>query len=132
MRQRFLFLLVVVGLLCACSGKEKPSAGDIAAQTAKAYYDYLVDGKPEQWIEGFIRNDSIPESYRRQLVDNAKMFMGQQKEEHGGLKAVNVHGSQFNQSDSTAIAILGFHYAKGDSEQVAVPMICVHGVWYMK
>ncbi len=132
MKIKIMLLIAAVASLSACHRSEGPNPGDIAAQTAKVYYEYLLQGKPEQWVDGFIRNDSIPRSYRRQLVDNARMFMGQQSTDHGGLKSVSVRGSQFNPSDSTAIAILGFQYAEGDSEQVAVPMVCAGGVWYMK
>lgn len=132
MKHRILLLIAAVAGLSACHRSEGPNTGDIAAQAAKVYYEYLLQGKPEQWVDGFIRKDSIPSSYRRQLVDNARMFMRQQSDDHGGLKSVSVRGSQFNVSDSTAIALLGFQYAEGDSEQVAVPMVCVGGVWYMK
>lgn len=132
MKLKIFLLIAAVAGLSACHRSKGPNPGDIAAQAAKVYYEYLLQGKPEQWVDGFIRKDSIPSSYRRQLVDNAIMFMGRQKEEHGGLKSVSVRSSQFNQADSTAIAILGFQYAEGDSEQVAVPMVCVGGVWYMK
>lgn len=132
MKLKIAFLALAVAGLTACHHAEGPTPGDIAAQAAKVYYDYLLQGKPEQWVDGFLRQDSIPSSYRRQLVDNARMFMGQQTSDHGGLKSVSVRGSQFNASDSTAIALLGFQYAEGDSEQVAVPMVCVGGVWYMK
>lgn len=132
MKHRILLLIAAVAGLSACHRSEGPNPGDIAAQAAKVYYEYLLQGKPEQWVDGFIRRDSIPSSYRRQLVDNARMFMRQQSDDHGGLKSVSVRGSQFNVSDSTAIALLGFQYAEGDSEQVAVPMVCVGGVWYMK
>lgn len=122
----------LASLFAGCGKKEGPKPGDVAAQSAKGYYDYLLHNKPEAWVEGFYRRYPIPDSYKQQLVDNARMYIGQQQEEHKGIKSISVRGGQFYPRDSTAIALLNLHFANGDSQQVAVPMVFVHGVWYMK
>ena len=66
-----LFLLSLplwMGLGWGCSPKVDPA--DVAAQVAKQYYDYLLEGKYEAFVDGKYRPDSIPGSYRDQLVMN--------------------------------------------------------------
>ena len=65
-------------LVVACGSEPKPD--EVAGKAAKLYYDYLVDGKYEMFVDGYYQPDSIPASYREQLVTNAKMFAGQQKD----------------------------------------------------
>ena len=72
-----LFYFFVALLVVGCS--MGPDPGEVAAQAAKEYYMQLLAGKYEHYVDGFYRPDSIPPSYRRQLIHNAKMFVGQQK-----------------------------------------------------
>jgi len=83
-----LFYFFVTLLVVGCSMGPDPS--EVAAQAAKEYYMQLLAGKYEHYVDGFYRPDSIPPSYRRQLIDNAKMFVGQQKSERRGILDVRV------------------------------------------
>ena len=67
----WLWLLVFV---CAC-GSQGPSPADIAGHAAKVYYDRLLQGHYDQFVDGRYLPDSIPASYRGQLVTNMQMFM---------------------------------------------------------
>ena len=74
----YVFIGFLVATVWACNQAD-PS--DVAAHAAKQYYDYLLEDKYEAFVDGQYRPDSIPASYREQLIVNAKMFVGQQKEE---------------------------------------------------
>lgn len=130
MKRIYLFIIGFCTLCWACGSE--PSAGEVAAQTAKAYYDALVQGKYEQFVDGRYRSDSIPESYREQLLANAKMFMGEQQDKHRGISEVRVANAQADTASHSAQVFLILVYGDSTGEEVVVPMLEHRGVWYMK
>ena len=125
-----LFYSFLASLAVACASG--PDAGVVAAQAAKVYYEQLLAGKYEHWVDGFYRPDSIPASYRRQLIDNAKMFVGQQKEERRGILDVRVVNGVADTAKHSANVFLLFAFGDSTSEEVVVPMVQHRGVWYMR
>jgi len=114
----------------SCGKEDDP--GVIAATTAKGYYDLLVQEKYDEYVDGLYKPDSIPESYRKQLVDNAKMFIGQQKEEHGGISEVRIIDCKADTSRHIANAFLTLTFGDNSTEEVVVPMVEVNGRWLMR
>ena len=128
MKKLFYFFVALLAVACS-SG---PDPGEVAAQAAKEYYTQLLAGKYEHYVDGFYRPDSIPESYRRQLIDNAKMFVGQQKDERRGILDVRVVNAVADTTKRSANVFLIFAYGDSTSEEVVVPMVQHRGVWYMR
>lgn len=124
-------LLVLVSVV-SCGKASGPNPDEVAAQAAKAYYGYLVDGKYDAYVDGFYQPDSIPPGYREQLITNAKMFASQQKEEHGGIKSIGIAGAKADTAKHVAHVFLVFNYGNGDHEQVVVPLVLVGGNWMLK
>ena len=95
MRNTLVCLSLSFVTLCmlSCHKTEGQKPEEMAGRTAKAYYDYLIEGKYEAYTDGFYQPDSIPGSYREQLIVNAKQYAAQMKEDHGGLAAVKVAGA---------------------------------------
>ena len=128
-----LFLLSLplwMGLGWGCSPKVDPA--DVAAQVAKQYYDYLLEGKYEAFVDGKYRPDSIPGSYRDQLVMNMKMFMGQQEREHRGIKEARIVNAVADTARHEANVFLVFCYGDSTVEEVVVPMVESQGIWYLR
>ena len=117
-------------LVVACGSEPKPD--EVAGKAAKLDYDYLVDGKYEMFVDGYYQPDSIPASYREQLVTNAKMFAGQQKDIHGGILRVSVVSVVADTARHVAEAFLSLAYGDSTNEEVVVPMVERDNVWYMK
>jgi len=128
MKKLFYFFVALLAVACS-SG---PDPGEVAAQAAKEYYAQLLAGKYEHYVDGFYRPDSIPASYRRQLIDNAKMFVGQQKDERRGILDVRVVNAVADTTKRSANVFLIFAYGDSTSEEVVVPMVQHRGVWYMR
>jgi len=128
MKKLFYFFMALLAVACS-SG---PDPGEVAAQAAKEYYTQLLAGKYEHYVDGFYRPDSIPASYRRQLIDNAKMFVGQQKDERRGILDVRVVNAVADTTKRSANVFLIFAYGDSTSEEVVVPMVQHRGVWYMR
>ena len=126
-------LLIAFGLCALCwSCRQAPKPEEIAAQTAKAYYELLVAGKYDQFVDGRYMPDSIPASYREQLIANAKMFMGEQETAHKGLKQVRVVSAKTDTAENIADVFLLFVYGDSTTEEVLVPMIEHLGIWYTR
>ncbi len=111
---------------------QKPKADDVVAHTAKAYYDHLLRGEYSHFVDGTYRPDSIPASYRDQLVANAKMYMAQQQEEHRGIVSVTAVGARVDTARNVASAYVTLAFGDSTREQIVVPMVCHKGVWYMR
>ena len=130
--RRLLFILFSL-LLIACSGKSSgPDAAQLAANAAKTYYEQLLKGDYGSFVDGRYQPTELPESYRQQLIANAKMFVGQEEKEHKGIKNVAVADSRADTARHVANAFLIFSYGDGTREQGVVPMVEVRKVWYMR
>ena len=127
------FLFASALLLAACgSKKEEVDQGELAAHAAKLYYEQLLEGKYEAFLEGENRPGKLPDGYRKQLLINLQQFMEQQKSQHKGIDSISLASSVFSEKDSTASVFLLFHYGDKTTEQVVVPMVKRKSVWMMR
>jgi len=117
-------------LLVACGGKRDQGAD--AAKAAKSYYDALLGGAYEQFVDATYHNHWVPGSYRQQLVENAKQFADTQKKSHGSVNSVRIVNSKFNETDSTAEVFLMLCFGDSTNEEVVVPMRMHNGQWLMR
>ena len=132
MREFILFLFIALWLSACGNSSSGPADSDLAAQTAKVYYDQLLNGDYGSFVAGRYQPTELPASYREQLIVNARMFIEQQEKEHKGIKSVSVAGGVADTTRHMADAFLIFTYGDGTKEQVVVPMVSVKNVWYMR
>ena len=116
----------------SCRRADGPKPEEIVARAAKVYYGYLLEGKYAAYTDGFYRPDSIPGSYREQLVTSAKQYVWQMKDDHGGLHGVETAGARVDTARHSGHAFLVLCFADSTREEIVVPMVQVHGVWYMR
>lgn len=114
----------------SCSGDSDKD--DLAAKAAKEYYDALLAGRYGEYVKGFANSDSLPPTYEEQLMVNAKQFMAQQKEEHGGIVDVRAVYSRTDSLQGTTEAFLLLCFPDSTKEEVVVPMVQNGEVWKMK
>ncbi|WP_018464900.1 DUF4878 domain-containing protein [Segatella paludivivens] len=129
--KKIFYILLLVTVLFSCSSQKKDPS-EIVGKTAKIYYDYLLNGDYEAFVDGMNQPDRIPDNYREQLVANAKMFVGQQNEDHKGIKKIAVSNAEIDTIHNTGDAYLLLTYGDKTTEQVAVPMVKRKGIWYMR
>lgn len=129
--KKIFYILLLITILFSC-GSQKKDPSEIVGKTAKIYYDYLLNGNYDAFVAGMNQPERIPDNYREQLVANAKMFIGQQNEEHSGIKKVDVSSAKADTINNTGEAYLLLTYGDKSTEQVAVPMVKRKGVWYMR
>lgn len=125
-------LLGIILMVASCGKSEKTDDGMIAAHAAKLYYENLIRGKGDQFLDGTDMPDMIPDDYRRQLLKNFEQFCVQQKEEHKGIDSVSINHAEFFEKDSTASVFLLLHFGDSTTEQIVVPMLKKKGLWIMR
>lgn len=122
--------VAVVAFILSC-GKE-PSREELAGQAAKACYDHLIAGRYDEFVAATAGTDSLPESYREQLVVNARQFAALQKSEHNGICAVEVLRVKVDSLSGRTDAFLMLCFGDSTREEVVVPMIERNGRWMMR
>lgn len=127
--KKLLYLFVVM-MIVACTSS--PDEGEVAARAAKEYYGYLLQGNIASFVDGHYRPDSIPDTYREQLITNTKMYVNQQNEEHRGIKDIRIVDAKTDMQKHAANVFLVLSFGDSTSEEIVVPMVESGGVWYLR
>lgn len=134
MKQVSLSILIAVALLlAACGGKKQDiDQGKLAAKAAKHYYEQLLKGDYEAFLDNENRTNNLPDNYRKQLLLNLKQFVAQQDSVHHGIDSITLGASHFSAKNNTASVFLLFCYGDKTTEQVVVPMVKERGKWILR
>ena len=133
MKQVSLSILIAVALLLAACGEKKNVAqGKLAAKAAKYYYEQLLKGDYEAFLNNENRTNNLPDNYRKQLLLNLKQFVARQDSVHHGIDSITLGASHFSAKDNTASVFLLFYYGDKTTEQVVVPMVKERGKWILR
>ena len=116
-------------MLLACS---KGTPEEQAMKAALECYEALLDGDYATFLEGRAGMDSIPDSFREQLLVTYKQFMHQQQKAHQGIKAFEPLRALPDSSLNLMQVFLLVSYADSTHEEIVVPMVERDGEWKMK
>lgn len=125
------YILAATFILAACTSA---TAEEKAAEAAKDYYDRLVEGYPEGFLEGKAGIGHQPGDYCEQLLATYKKYLEDVKKKHGGIREVMV-SPHVGRSDTTlqvTYAFLLLCYEDSTQEEIIVPMVQVANEWRMK
>jgi hypothetical protein len=125
----YLVLLVSLAQWAACSS---PTREELASLAAKGYYQHLIEGDFDHFLEGRVMADSLPDDYRSQLIDGYSQFLAQQVQARGGIKEVRISRAFTDSSQQYTSVLLMLCYGDSTSEEVIVPMVEHNGRWMMK
>lgn len=131
MIMRKLLYITLFMIVAACTSKGVDQ-GEVAARAAKEYYGYLLQGDVASFVDGHYRPDSIPDTYREQLITNTKMYVNQQNEEHRGIKDIRIVDAKTDMQKHAANVFLVLSFGDSTSEEIVVPMVESDGVWYLR
>jgi hypothetical protein len=120
--------LVILGAACG----NGPSKEELAGLAAKGYYQHLIDGDYDHFIEGRVMADSLPDDYCSQLNDAYAQFLAQQTSSRGGIREVRVSRAFTDSTLNYTSVLLMLCYGDSTTEEVVVPMIERDGRWMMK
>lgn len=132
MKKLLFFIIVVMGMGLSSCKREGPDPGYFAGIAAKGYYDFLLEGKYQEFVNGYQTPNRLPKSYHEQLVTNAQMFVEQQNDEHKGMKKVEVISAKADTVHHVADVFLSVVYGDSTKEQIVVPMVLVKEQWKMR
>lgn len=127
--KKLLYLFVAMVFVACTSSLDE---GEVAARAAKEYYGYLLQGNIASFVDGHYRPDSIPDTYREQLITNTKMYVSQQNEEHRGIKDIRIVDTKTDMQKHAANVFLVLSFGDSTSEEIVVPMVESGGVWYLR
>jgi len=105
---------------------------ELASLAAEGYYRHLVAGEYEQFLQGRVGCDSLPEDYREQLLAGYKQFMAQQQTAHQGILGVQVSNARRDTTLQLMQVFLLLQYGDSAQEEIVVPMVEHDGRWRMK
>jgi len=129
-KRRLLGPLALLFFVAACG--DRLSSEELAALAAEGYYRHLVAGEYEKFLEGRVGADSLPDSYREQLLTGYKQFMAQQQRVHQGIVDVTVSNARTDSlTDYTSVFLL-LCYGDSTQEEIIVPMVNHNGRWRMR
>ena len=121
-------LLILV--LWGCS---HPSPEEMASLVAKGYYDHLVSGEYESFLEGMDRREFMNEvNFRSQLIDNFRQFKAEQDSAHDGIREVRIVRASTDSVQKFTNVFLMLCYGDSTNEEIVVPMVERNGSWRMK
>ena len=130
---RFILLYAFAALLLfACGGKKGNDPSEVAGRTARLYYENLLHGHYAEFVDGHYRPDSIPDSYRSQLIDNMRMYVAQLNDDHHGLHEVRLLLATADTARREGNAFLLLCFRDSTKEEIVVPMVYADGLWLMK
>ena len=125
----YLVLMVFLAQWAACSS---PTREELASLAAKGYYQHLIEGDFEHFLEGRVMADSLPDDYRSQLIDGYSQFLAQQVKARGGINEVRISRAYTDSTLQYTSVLLMLCYGDSTSEEVVVPMVERNGRWLMK
>jgi len=106
---------------------------EMASLAAKGYYDHLIHGEYEQYLQGKDGLDMhSEEGYRSQLMDNCHQFMHQQEHVHRGIHEVRVVNVKTDTLHKHTNVFMMLCFGDSTNEEIVVPMVERNGRWYMK
>jgi hypothetical protein len=114
----------------ACSS---PTREELASLAAKGYYDHLIRGEYEQFLEGKdILAISDDASYRSQLLENYRRFMAAQQSSHRGIREVRIVRAKTDSLQAYTNVFLTLCFGDSTNEEIVVPMVEKEGRWRMR
>ncbi len=120
---------ICLSLFASCT---EPTREELAAEAAKTYYEHLIAGRDAEYVAGLYGSDTIREEYRRQLCDNARMFMDIQKKKRNGIVSVRTMRTEADSTRHSINVFLMLCFGDSINEQVVVPMMEHDGRWVMR
>ncbi len=124
------WMLAFFGIFGSCS---KPTPEEMASLAAKGYYDHLINGEYEHFLEGVDQRPLMEhENYRSQLLDTYQQFIAQQQSAHHGIREVRIVRAQTDTIQKYTNVFLMLCFGDSTNEEIVVPMVERSGSWRMK
>ena len=125
-------LVVLIGCV-TIFGCSEVTPEEQASLAAKGYYDHLIHGEYELFLQGKDGLDKRSEQeYWSQLKDNCHLFVRQQEKAHRGIHEVRVVNAKTDTLHKYTNVFMMLCFGDSTNEEVVVSMVECDGRWYMK
>jgi hypothetical protein len=119
-------------LLCGCS-RQGQSPEEQAGIAAKEYYDRLLAGDIDAFLNGKADIDSVPADYRSQMYAACEQYKKELDETHGGVAAITVSNAKKDSTQQMMMqAFLLLNFRDSTKEEIIVPMVQRGEVWKLR
>lgn len=126
------FFLMAILLLCGCS-RQGQSPEEQAGIAAKEYYDRLLAGDIDAFLNGKADIDSVPADYRSQMYAACEQYKKELDETHGGVAAITVSNARKDSTQQMMMqAFLLLNFRDSTKEEIIVPMVQRGEVWKLR
>ena len=128
---RIVGLLGFLGILGMSCGNPTPE--EQASLAAKGYYEHLIHGEYEQFLQGKAGlHKHSEEDFWNQLRDNCHQFVHQQEQAHRGIHEVKVVNAKTDTLQKYTNVFMMLCFGDSTNEEIVVPMVECDGRWYMR
>ena len=130
--KHLVYVIAVLAIFLSACSQSTPE--ERAAQVALTYYQYLMENRLSDFVDGKAVVDSLPADYRSQLLMAARQYIDDMNRKHGGLHAVAI-SPNVGYNDSTlqlTYAFLLLSFADSTQEEICVPMVECNGEWKIR
>ena len=123
------FFIFYSSFLISCSGLTPEEQASLAA---KGYYEHLIEGDWDAYMEGVNGADGAPADYMEQLRASAKQYVQRLKQLHQGVQSIEVASIRTDSTVQCTQVFLVLNFGDATHEEICVPMVENNGRWRMK
>ena len=129
--KHLLFPILLFVFLCSvsCSRTGDTLSHEGARRAAERYFNFLLDGEVEQYVDGLVGADSMSEDLRGEMIDLMAQFVAARNLNREMLSVVAADDSL---RDSSAYVLLDILYHDSTTERVGMPLVFSDGRWWMQ
>lgn len=118
-------------MFACCMSCGRSSVEDNAVQQAAlTYYNYLIEGQYEQYVNAIAYSDSMTPSYKSQMIDLTAQYVERERQLKGGLASVRALNDTI--MGETACVFLELTYGDSTREEISLPMLRCGDEWKMQ
>ena len=131
--KRFLSILPLASIILFTACRKEVldlNSGAAVCSQAETYYQNLMSGQYEKYLEGISGACTMLPEQRSQTLQALKAFCQNQQAQHGGM--VSVHGIEALLQGKRAEVYMDIIYADSVSERIVIPMVLEDSVWRME
>ncbi|MBR1546684.1 MAG: hypothetical protein IJ633_07840 [Prevotella sp.] len=132
MRIVWAFVFCLLSVFWQSCSHQEPTLEELAGKAAKEYYDHLLAGDYEAFLQGKADSDSLPSDYRQELLHAYEHFMQEQEKSHGGIVGVALTNARKDSLQQVMQAFLLLTFKDSVKEEIVIPMVLRDGQWKMR
>ena len=127
-------LAAAVAFLLSCKSETKEGIVEKStpSEIVETAYGHLLKGEYDGYLSCVQSCDSIPERYRKSLVNVLKQAAENEQKERKGIVSANAIAENTNEKETYSVVRVDITYGDSTKEEIAVPVVKYNGKWRLK